>query len=60
LKSGISVKGEGRQVELSSVLIDMVAKCDTLFNSFHGKGLGLGKSLRETEHSFIERTSSLP
>jgi hypothetical protein len=51
LKSVISVKGEGRLVELSSVLIDMVAKCDTLINSFHGKGLRLGKSRRETEHS---------
>jgi len=60
LKSVITVKGEGRLVELSAVLINMVSKCDTLINSFHGKGLRLRKSRRETEHSHLERTCSLP
>jgi hypothetical protein len=53
LKSWISVKGEGRLVEPSSELKDMVAKCDVLFDSFHGKGLRLGKNPLEKLNTLI-------
>ena len=53
LHSWIHVKGEGKLVEPSSQLIEMVAKCDGLFNSYHGKGLRLGKNHLEKLNSRI-------
>lgn len=53
LNSWISVKGEGRLVEPSSDLIDMVAKCDAVFNSFHGKELRVGKNPMEKLNTII-------
>jgi hypothetical protein len=53
LNSWISVKGEGKLVEPSTDLISMVAKCDDLFDVFHGKGIKIGKNPLEKLTSFI-------
>jgi hypothetical protein len=53
LSSWVSVKGEGKLVEPSPNLISMVAKCDDLFDVFHGKGIKVGKNPLEKVSSFI-------
>jgi hypothetical protein len=43
---------QGRVVFGNKLLYDIVAKCDILFDSFHGKGLRLGKNpLEKLEHA---------
>ena len=44
INSWISVKGEGKLVEPNSELIELIARCDSLFDKFHGKGLTIGKN----------------
>ena len=39
--SWISVVGEGRLVQPSDQLCSLVAKCDAMFDEFHGKGVRL-------------------
>jgi len=53
---------QGRVIFGNKLLYDIVAKCDILLDSFHGKGLRLGKNPLEklNMHSDLERISSLP
>jgi hypothetical protein len=44
LNSWIYAKGEGRLTEPSSELKEMVAKCDILFDAYHGNSLRVGKN----------------
>lgn len=42
--SWISWKGEGKLIEPNSELVELIAKCDNLFDKFHGKGIRVMKN----------------
>ena len=51
--SWISIKGEGRLKVPSSELLEIIGKCDDIFDDFHGKGLRVGKNPLEKLNALI-------
>ena len=51
--SWISIKGEGRLKVPSSELLEIIGKCDDIFDDFHGKGIRVGKNPLEKLNALI-------
>jgi hypothetical protein len=47
--------GEGKLVEPSTDLIEIIAKCDVLFDAFHGNQMRIGKNPLEKLVSLISK-----
>jgi hypothetical protein len=53
LNSWIHIKGEGKLIEPSAELKEIIAKCDSLFDAFHGRQMRIGKNPLEKLNTLI-------